>query len=126
MILAFGKHKGKSTSDLTVPLSYLVWCWEQPWVSDELAAAALHEVLERMDIQARVAEKIVYRDRVVENIIYRDREIHPPDKLKKPVQRILKAGFRSVSHEAHPDHGGQTAEMRDLLEAREWLSRNVS
>ena len=32
--------------------------------------------------------------------------------------RIISAGFRSLSHKYHPDHGGSDEEMRELLAAR--------
>jgi hypothetical protein len=34
MILTFGKHSGKDTSD--VPLSYIKWLEEQDWITDPL------------------------------------------------------------------------------------------
>jgi hypothetical protein len=37
------------------------------------------------------------------------------------VADIITVGFRTLAQRAHPDHGGDTATMRALLEGRAWL-----
>jgi hypothetical protein len=44
-----------------------------------------------------------------------------PREVRVVRARIVKRGFRELAHEAHPDHGGSDAEMRQVLAAYELL-----
>jgi len=47
MILKFGKHKGRDTSDPEVDVSYLIWLEEQEWVNDQLREDLNQEIERR-------------------------------------------------------------------------------
>jgi len=46
------------------------------------------------------------------------------DDVRGAAAELIAAGFRSLAHQAHPDHGGTDDAMRRVLAARDWL-RNV-
>ena len=44
-----------------------------------------------------------------------------PDRMLE----LIEAGFRQLSKKHHPDHGGNTAVMRELIETREEMRRSI-
>jgi uncharacterized protein (DUF3820 family) len=91
--MPFGKHKGRPLHDL--PGEYLHWLAGRE-LSGWLADAVAAELTRR-----RLG----------------------PDGLRHSMVEIVQTGFRELAKRVHPDHGGDTASMREILAARAELLR---
>jgi hypothetical protein len=107
--MPFGKFKGHAVEDL--PDAYIVW----------LVGLDLREPL-RGAVIDEIARRGLGRWR------HEDR-VHalggPPPELREPVRAIVRAGFRTLTREKHPDTGGTNAAMRAVLAAHAWLKKAV-
>jgi len=110
MILEFGKYRGCHVRD--VPLGYLAWALAADFRA-EIHDAFRHEVARRLSL--------VPAEEVPRPSARRPEPLRPPDELVRTVREITRKGFQKLSHDKHPDHGGDGTEMRHLIEAREWL-----
>lgn len=108
--MPFGKYKGENIGD--IPTGYLTWLLEQDWASDPVVEMVREELIDRLGLCPPPH-------------VGSSSPILVPPKLREHVDTILSAGFRAASHTAHPDHGGTDEQMRGILEARAWLSKNV-
>jgi hypothetical protein len=107
--MPFGKHKGLLLREL--PDDYLCW------LRDE---CDLREPL-RMRVEREYQRRIRPRDRA-------QRPAGPfpaalPPALRETAIEIVKAGFRVLAHQRHPDHGGRHEQMLELTVVREALER---
>lgn len=96
MQLTFGKYAGREISDPAVPTAYLAWLYEDRVALDE----ALKEELARREAEAEG------------NVTW--------------PERIIAAGFRALAMQHHPDHGGDSDDMRAILGANAELRRLVA
>jgi hypothetical protein len=102
--MPWGKHRGEPLSEIEA--SYLLWVLEKAdGLTIRLRTAIEHELSRRFPPPATENGQPVLLPA----------EIHPV------AEKLIKAGFRQLAHEAHPDHGGSDAEMRCVLAAFELL-----
>jgi putative quorum-sensing-regulated virulence factor len=109
MRMPFGRYRGEMLTE--VPLGYLAWVLEATDVRPLLADAIREEIAERLRLAPRVVTVPV--------------SAPPPAAIHGAVRDLLRAGFRTLAPERHPDRGGTNDGMRRLLEARQWLESVV-
>jgi hypothetical protein len=105
MRMPWGKYVGYDLED--VPLGYLGWVLEQPWLMPELREAIVEEVARRLGLEVPCQQPT--RAAIV------------PAELRRWAAEIVESGFRQAARRHHPDLGGSEHAMRALLEARECL-----
>jgi hypothetical protein len=108
--MPFGKYRGVPVA--VVPTGYLVWLWEETDVRPPLADAIREELAQRLDLYPEPRTVVV--------------PARPPDALRPAVRAVVRAGFRQLALDQHPDRGGSNTGMREVLEARAWLEALVS
>src|SRR5215471_6511940 len=94
-LLLFGKYRGFHVSSPEIPTEYLEWLLS----AQETLIAQLKDELSRRE---RAAE---------ENQSW--------------AARIVQAGFRELAKRHHPDQGGKSEDMRDLIAANEQLKASL-
>jgi hypothetical protein len=102
----FGRYKGEPVE--AAPTSYLAWVWEHVDLRPPLEDVIREELAERLDLYPEPTPARL------------------PEALRPAVRAVVRAGFRQLALDRHPDHGGSDREMRDVLAAREWLEGLVS
>jgi hypothetical protein len=110
--MPFGKHKGRPLYE--VPSGYLVWCLD-----------ACEFIAERPWLRALVEEE--WRRRIEDEDQSQDDEepprSSPSDTIRHVVTEFVRAGYRALVKQHHPDHGGDSAEMVLVNEKAETLRR---
>ncbi len=116
MELRFGKHKGKDLAE--VPLDYLYWLNEQPWLYESVRAAVDAEIGHRQ-WQRQWEDAFRARERV--------RAAVPAPRQVDPwaAGEIVRTGYRTCAGSWHPDRGGDGEVMTRINGARDWLATLV-
>jgi hypothetical protein len=106
--MLFGKYRGRNFSE--IPTDYLEWLLtiDLKWGLREAVEA---EVRTRRQGQERGWTTVG--------------SIAVPENVRDAVLEIVHAGFASASLKRHPYHGGTNEGMRQLLEARSWLTTTL-
>ena len=106
MTWPFGRFKGEPVE--VAPTSYLAWAWETIDLRPPLLEAVRQELVTRLGLEPEPAPIAV------------------PAQLRPVIRDVVRAGFRALSHERHPDRGGTNTAMREVLAARQWLEELVA
>ncbi len=105
--MPWGKFSGYTLDE--IPLSYLAWCFEEATLRPPLDDLIREEIATRIGaLTARPALPA------------------PPPDVAPAVRVLVKAGFRALTRERHPDVGGTDRAMREAIAAKEWLERVVA
>ena len=113
MRMPFGRYKG--TDLRALPEEYLRWLNSLPELREPLQSAVRTELDNR-----------VWADRFRRRGEAQGAQAHPPLAGRPQVDRqtaqaIIDTGYRSLAAKAHPDVGGDPADMVRLNVARDWL-----
>lgn len=106
--MPFGKFRGMRLRDL--PDDYLCWLRSLDTLREPL----------RMQVEREYQRRINLHDR--------QRRSAPvpaalPPALRETAIEIVRAGFRALALQRHPDHGGRHEQMLELTVVREALER---
>lgn len=104
MKMPFGQYKGTELSDL--PESYFLWLLD---IVDSKINPGLYKAVQ-IDFMRRFPSTF---------------SAEVPHHLRDKCREIIVAGFRSLSKKYHPDMGGNTEDMRLLLESHSFLKGYV-
>jgi hypothetical protein len=107
--MPWGKYRGEEIRD--VPAGYLCWALEEATLTTALHTAIQAELTRRF---APSAPPPPPSASATNGTI--------PAALRPLAQKIVKAGFRRLARDHHPDHGGTDDTMRLLLEASRVLT----
>lgn len=117
--IRFGKHKGKAFHE--IPTDYLEWILRADAGDEETRKAAVIEYRRRIQECDHLGD--IFSEHVRRSLRQKitDTECVPKNMLWA-VQEIIKEGFVHASLKHHPDRGGSSERMRELLSARKWLA----
>lgn len=104
--LRFGKYAGRRIDD--VPAGSLGWLFEEGRIDHDLRRAIGGELVRRVGQHLPDQTQGAAR-------------LHIEGEVGEAVRAIVAAGFRAVTLQVHPDHGGTDDAMRHVLQAREVL-----
>jgi hypothetical protein len=110
--MPFGRYRGQRLRDL--PDGYLGWLRDECELREPLRMRVEHEYQRRIGSRHR---------RRREAPLEREGALAPSQVAV--ALRIVARGFRAAAHDAHPDHGGSDAQMRELVAVREALERII-
>jgi len=100
--MPFGRYKGTLFTEL--PDAYLLWLSTLDNIRDPLRGCILEERDRRAQAQTQA----------------------PPVPVDPAlVERLIATGFKRLAMELHPDRGGTTRAMQDLVAARDWLQVTI-
>lgn len=90
-----------------MPLGYLGWLFEEATNLRPPLFEAVHE-----EIATRIGATLASQPTALPAA---------PPALAPAVRALVKAGFRQLTRERHPDVGGTDNAMRNVLDAHAWL-----
>ena len=119
--MPFGKHRGRRLDEIDD--SYIAWLYSLDDLREPLAGAIEEEFQRRMHRQEEARRSHRQRRHNGWNDDSRIEHAEPPPPRTK---ELVEAGFKTLARIHHPDVGGTDEGMRETLEARQWLLRQVS
>lgn len=144
MILQFGKHKGEDIQDVDADYLRRLISLNHTAIGnykEELSRRnngktessfqgspkrftfGKHKGRLYQDVDAEYLEWLIENN--AQTIEYCQDELYRRDILEEAklpwVERIVRSGYKSLSSQVHPDHGGNTSDMQELNAAKERL-----
>ena len=98
--MPWGKHAGRPIVD--VPSGYLLWALEETSIAEPYHSAIREALVWRLDLPLPAPPVL------------------PPGGLAETYRQMLRTGYKALSLRAHPDRGGDVAEMQRLNGVHEW------
>lgn len=130
--MPFGKYKGIPIADL--PTEYLAWLIKKEFMRDPLKTQVEEEYNLRTDKKQNKQEQNRNQDwNYRRENFYSNNQRHSSglgfsfksDRQREDCRKIISAGYRALSMQYHPDHGGKIEDMQNLNVTVEWLREKL-